>query len=286
MRVCLVWNENAGDGNSLGEIQTLLARAGHHVDAVVQRNAELPRNVELVVAAGGDGTVARVGRTLAGGHIPMAILPIGTANNIAKSLGIHGTAAEVIKGWKDKEIRRIDVGMVHDPDGEAIFLEGVGVGLIADEIKKSRDAEKAKRNEQEPKPEVSEARQLYADALSQLTASHYVVTIDGNTIEGDYLLVEVLNVQAIGPRVRLSPEVSPVDGLLSVVLAGEQERQAIERHINSRPTTSLNDAGLKTWRAKQVTLSGFDHYHVDDDVRSANGDVSVWIKPAFLPILG
>ena len=51
---------------------------------------------DLFIAAGGDGTVAEVIHEAAGTGVPVALLPIGTANNIARSLGIVGDAREII----------------------------------------------------------------------------------------------------------------------------------------------------------------------------------------------
>ena len=79
------------------------------------------------MAAGGDGTVARAGRALAGRDMSLAILPLGTANNIASSLGISGTPAEAIAAWRHQRVVRIDVGVIQH-DGESRFLESVGAG--------------------------------------------------------------------------------------------------------------------------------------------------------------
>jgi diacylglycerol kinase family enzyme len=47
--------------------------------------------------AGGDGTAANAARTVAGRAIPLAVLPLGTANNIARSLGYVGSIEELIR---------------------------------------------------------------------------------------------------------------------------------------------------------------------------------------------
>ncbi len=133
MRLCLYWNSNAGGAISLDEVSALLVAAGHHLECVVERPADLPEvfdvAIDCVVAAGGDGTVARAGRALAGGNIPLAILPLGTANNIASSLGISGSLEKAIAAWRHQRIVRIDVGVIQH-DGETRFLESVGAGLV------------------------------------------------------------------------------------------------------------------------------------------------------------
>jgi diacylglycerol kinase family enzyme len=54
----------------------------------------------IVVAAGGDGTVTRVATQIPDRDIPIAIIPLGTANNIARSFGITGTFEEIVAGLR------------------------------------------------------------------------------------------------------------------------------------------------------------------------------------------
>src|SRR5438132_904355 len=57
--------------------------------SIASQTAELLRNgVDLVVVAGGDGTVSEVASTLVGKTVPLLIIPLGTFNNFARSLGI------------------------------------------------------------------------------------------------------------------------------------------------------------------------------------------------------
>src|SRR5687768_7439178 len=97
MRIWLYWNATAGDETPLEAITAQIRRAGHEV-ARVLRDEDAPDSVvgskaDALVAAGGDGTVARAARALAGSAMPLAILPLGTANNIATSLGINDDPA-------------------------------------------------------------------------------------------------------------------------------------------------------------------------------------------------
>lgn len=82
---------------------------------------------DLVVVAGGDGTVSAVAKGLLHSNVPLGILPVGTYNNIARSLGIPNTAEEALKVVLAGQERQIDVGSANG----AIFLEVAGVGLDA-----------------------------------------------------------------------------------------------------------------------------------------------------------
>jgi hypothetical protein len=104
VRVSLFFNKNAGDGVTLDHIRDAIEQRGHELVRVIENRTNMERLLEerpdIVVAAGGDGTIAHVARLLAHRGIPLAILPLGTANNIAKSVGITASIEDVIGGWE------------------------------------------------------------------------------------------------------------------------------------------------------------------------------------------
>jgi len=286
MRFCLYWNDSAGGGTSLDEVSVLIAKAGHSVECVVERPADLPCvfgvPIDCVVAAGGDGTVARAGRALAGRDIPLAILPLGTANNIASSLGINGSLEKASAAWRHQRIVRIDVGVIHH-GGETRFLESVGAGLVVAGINAGNAA--IPKNG-DPVSNLARARDLYVETIEQLQPTHCDITLDGTSIAGDYLLVEVLNIPRVGPGVSLSAEVNPADGLLSVVVATAAEREQLAAYLKARQNGEPASAGLRSWRGSHVEIQGLAEFHVDDEVRSAHGAaVTIGIMPAALAVM-
>jgi diacylglycerol kinase family enzyme len=127
---------------------------------------------------------------------------------------------------------------------------------------------------------------MFLAALSDLQPQHSRLCIDSEEVEGDYLLVEVLNIASVGPRLRLSAETTPADGLLSVVIAGETDRQAIASHLSQSSNDRDDHAWLKSWRASRVEVTGWHEYHVDDEVRASHsGELTIAIRPASLRVL-
>ncbi|WP_017717894.1 lipid kinase [Kamptonema formosum] len=97
-----------------------------------QRLPELIRQysqqVDCVIIGSGDGTINAAVDALASTHLPLGILPLGTANNLARNLGIPQSvpaACQIIAGGK---IRRIDLGWVNGK----YFLNVAGMGLSAE----------------------------------------------------------------------------------------------------------------------------------------------------------
>src|SRR5690349_16136093 len=138
MRVTLLHNESAGDDDQpTGQrLRELIAGAGHEVAYRSASNEDLARTLsepaDVIAVAGGDGTIGRVAKRLAGTAIPLAVLPMGTANNISHTLGIAERPLEqLIAGWNRAKIRRLDVGLARGPWGNRRFIEGLGVGVFA-----------------------------------------------------------------------------------------------------------------------------------------------------------
>jgi diacylglycerol kinase (ATP) len=97
------------------------------------------------VVAGGDGTVGYVFCNLADRSIPIGVMPFGSANNIARSLGIAGTPAELAEQRRIRHVQQFHLMNVTKDDREkAISVEGFGVGLIPALIK--RRAPRARRS--------------------------------------------------------------------------------------------------------------------------------------------
>jgi diacylglycerol kinase family enzyme len=94
----------------------------------------LSKRWDAVILAGGDGTVGKSVRWLRNRKTPIAILPLGTANNIARSLGIEGDLESLLSKLPTSSARSLDVGCAKGPWGERMFLEAVGVGSIAEGV--------------------------------------------------------------------------------------------------------------------------------------------------------
>src|SRR5512133_2759173 len=94
-------------------------------------------NVDRVIAAGGDGTIRIVADRLAGSGIPMAVVPVGTGNLLARNLDIPLTVAEAIKvafGQQTRDIDLVKLTVDGVPAEHFAVIAGLGVdAMIMDE---------------------------------------------------------------------------------------------------------------------------------------------------------
>src|SRR5215813_12490166 len=210
MRTLLLHNPTAGATHpNADELMGRLYAAGFSPQYQSSKDEDyreaLAEHWNLVVVAGGDGTVARVARSLRDRTTPIAILPVGTANNIARALGITGDIDAMIDRLGTAQARRLDVGLAQGPWGKRRFLEAVGFGAIAKAISHSG-----------PKP----PQPLRIDAGGE----RFEFSVDGEQFAGDFLLFEILNLNLTGPALPILFAAQPDDGMLEIVFLLESER--------------------------------------------------------------
>lgn len=289
MKIALVYNEKAGDGLSAAELRHDLVHAGHEIIAMLEHDEPLGHTLdraELVVVAGGDGTVRRIALDLAGhrGEIPLAVLPRGTANNIGTSLGVMGELRATIGRWDRGAIHPLDLGHARGPFGERHFIESVGGGLVAEGIA-AMDSEE--HPETEADAMLRKALGRFRSVLSDLRPRRCQVELDGQHHEMDLLLFEALNIRSIGPNLVLCGEADPFDGELDVVFAGEAERAALDRYLAARIDGRIEQLDLPARRARRLRIAGLPRVHVDDEVIDAPGAeaITIRIQPGSLRVL-
>lgn len=272
MRVTLIHNPGAGKhGKQNGEqIVELLEAAGHDVRYQSSKDDgwknALKKPADLVAVAGGDGTVARVARRMAGRGIPVAALPSGTANNISRSLGlVERPFEELVRGWPDARRVKLDVGLAKGPWGERYFVEGIGMGVFARLLASGSGKRIKKSKTKKPKEKVDNALQRLKTRAQRMQPLEIQASLDGKDISGSYLLFEAVTIPYVGPNLFLAPDSKPGDGHFDVVLASEAERARLVEYLETWQGNRQRLAVLPSHRGKRLVLewSGFE-MHLDD----------------------
>jgi diacylglycerol kinase (ATP) len=217
-------------GERLGRWTEVSLRPGESITALIQ---ELLSEATTLFVAGGDGTVRAAAQALQGTDIPLAILPTGTVNVMARELGVPllDPYAAVDLGLSGLE-RRIDLGVCN---GETFLLvcsggvDSATVGQVNEGLKSAVGAT---------------AYALAAvGALATFTPPWVRVTIDGIALpEVEVFLVAVSNTSLYGGDLKLLPAASLEDGLLDIALFTAPPLPAAVRNAAFLP--QLADAAL------------------------------------------
>ena len=158
-----------------------------------------------VLVAGGDGTVHHAAAVLAGTPVELGLIPLGSANNIAGSLGIPDQPRAALRLAAGGRAHPMDVGRC----GRHIFLEAAGLGFHASVL--NRYAQTNRK---------SLVRGLYALArtAAELKPFSAVLTVDGHTREASIFQMTISNLPMYGTNFRPAPGAKPDDGFLDVTI--------------------------------------------------------------------
>jgi YegS/Rv2252/BmrU family lipid kinase len=201
--------------------------------------------VELVIAAGGDGTVHAVASGLVGTASVLGIIPTGTLNNLARSLQIPDTIPAACRAIATGETRAIDVGMIN----EHVFLEVAGVGL---------EARLAPAGEEIKHPGILSINHGILRALKTFfgfKAVRMKIAVDDGTPRSYRTFqVTICNASSYALHLQLAPHILMDDGLLDVVVYQELSKFAYLRHVLSMRLRRPHSPTIKHLRVRSLRV--------------------------------
>ena len=296
MRVTLFHNPTAGDAPlTADQLTSILSDAGYQVRYQSTKDdlsAALEDVGELAIVAGGDGTVAKVARALGDTDIPLAVLPLGTANNIGKALGVFGDIRDLVGSWKDAPRRAIDIGVASGPFGEERFLESVGSGAFAELVRRGRT--EVDETASIVHRETDRALQLMASILREARAEDWKLELDDHDLSGSYLAVEAMNIPFVGPNIPLAGDAEMDDGELDLVLLRDEDRERLLDYVVGRvESASAVMPSLDVRRGRRIRMippAGWQ-LRIDDELveLDAGADaraVDILLRPGVVQVVG
>lgn len=230
MQIAIVWNPSKTDKETLSAAVTAAAPDAElrwyetSEDDPGQGMAREASSAspDLILAAGGDGTVRAVAEALAEQQDSpdLGILPLGTGNLLCRNLGIPLALPDAATHAVTSAARKIDFGWVEytGDDGSPQrhgFAVMVGFGIDANMIAETNDDLKKKAG-----------WLAYVESIGRAVSASDVirarVDIDGRTQETDAHTIIVGNCGAIQGGVTLLPDAQPDDGILDVLILSSE----------------------------------------------------------------
>ncbi|HEX4652955.1 MAG TPA: diacylglycerol kinase family protein [Candidatus Udaeobacter sp.] len=296
MRILLIHNPKAGERNhDKKQLIASLIERGHKTfyQSTKKRGWKkaFDKSVDLVIAAGGDGTVRKTAWRLMDTDVPLAILPLGTANNLARSLGFTASPDKIMAHLGQGTVQPFDIGVARGAFGKKFFVEAAGGGLLADFVKG------AEHTDDEEAPKKQRIRQ-HVSSLRKISAQYpprqWNISIDGEDVSGSYLLWEAMNIRAAGPGLNLAPRAASDDGVLDFVSVREQERTLFEKYLDAQLAGNAHPFPFPARKVRELQIAeraGSMHFdgkvwQKKRDKRKSSGPVEISVRPAALMISG
>ena len=197
-----------------------------------------------IIAVGGDGTANEIANGLVETGTALALYPIGSGNDFARSLGYPRKGRDIARFLAGARRRLIDVGEVNG----RIFVNAAGVGI---------DGHVAERIEASARI-VGPALGYFVGALVSIATYRpqpMRLRIDDQTIEGKHLVVVAANGTHFGSGMHVAPKAKIDDGLFDIVVAGDLGRwSSVVALAKLYRGTHVNGRDIVAFRARSLDV--------------------------------
>jgi YegS/Rv2252/BmrU family lipid kinase len=234
------------------------------------------RRSRLVVAWGGDGTINEVASALAFDDVPLAIVPAGSGNGLARELGIDRRPDRALEAALAAEPRPMDVGEI---DGR-LFVNVAGIGFDASVADAFNAATNRRRG-------FAVYAGIAARALVAYRPAQYTITTPEGRASLRAVLVTVANSAQFGNNARIAPGARVDDGLLDLVTFEERSRLETLSHLPRLFNGTVTCArGCTLRRIRQATIECDTPmvFHVDGEPVHGGTSLRVRVHPGALYI--
>jgi diacylglycerol kinase (ATP) len=232
---------------------------------------------DVVVAVGGDGTVNEVFSGILGTQAIFGIIPAGTGNGFARTLGLPLSPEKACQVLVEGYTKEMDVGMAND----RYFLGTAGVGF---------DALIAEFAGEKLGPLRGMWLYFFAGALTFYRYKPPLVNveIDSEIVKITPLVIAIANTRIYGGKALIAPDAKPDDGLLDVCVIQDMSAIRLLRHLPKLFTgRHVNLPDVTMHKGRKITINSPEPIplHVDGEAAGSHARVEFTILPKAIRVL-
>ena len=293
LSVKLIANPGAGkvsdSSDNLKLVTGYLEKSGFTVDVALAKPKEeatpiarraVKDGYKIVIAMGGDGTIEAVMRGVTGGKVRLGIIPAGTENNIALSLGIPKDLQEACDLIASDHTLKLDMGQVTTRKGKKFdFFEMATIGLSAAVYP---DANKAASGK------LSNIKATAMTFIHQETRPKVFLTLDNESkIEVETMLVMVSNTPVFGKNFLVAPDASMQDGLLDISVYPDFGKVELLRYYAAVMDGGYSgDGKVQHYQARKIKVKSSPKLDtMADGVELGKGAVKIKVRKGALRVI-
>jgi lipid kinase YegS len=280
----LVMHGQRADNDALRHLVSWVRDKGHSVDPRVTwetgdgiRFARdgAARGVDAVIAAGGDGIINEVVNGLDGSDVPLGIIPLGTANDFARQVGIPDDPDHAMDVVLRRAPRTIDTAELNGRR----FLN-VSSGGVA--------AEATAETPAEAKEQLGPLAYLITGMrkLADLAPRAARITAPGVDLQSEFLFFAVGNARITGGGTRITPRALVTDGLLDLCIIEAMPRGDFAKLLlRIKKGEHLGEERVRYFQVPSVTIAADCPVTVNVDGESSEATtLSYRVRPSDLRI--
>jgi YegS/Rv2252/BmrU family lipid kinase len=254
--------------------EVFLTTAAQHARTLARDAVD--RGARLVIAWGGDGTVNEVASVLAFGPAALGVVPAGSGNGLARTLGVPWSPAEALRVALRGADRLIDVGEL----GGRLFVNVAGIGLDAEVALRFNTHARERRG-------LLPYLALGLQSVLRDSARDYTIRLDGEPVRRRALLVFCANGQQYGSGACMIPGARLDDGVLDLMVVGDRPRLArlwLARRVLTGSLPAAPDVLVRQVRSFEIAADGPLRFHVDGEPALGGGTLEGCVHPGALRV--
>ena len=249
-------------------------------------------SADILAVAGGDGTLRKAAMEILTRELkeketsPIAFIPLGTANNLGKSMGLMREPEELVASWEAGDIKGLDVGKIKGCGDKLYFIEAFWFGIFPNLMNNMKKMDT--REDVSAEEELELALKETLKIIKEYKARDCNLVIDGIDHSGKFLLVEIMNIKSIGPNLELNPLGDPYDGEFEIIIIPEDQRERLEIFVQNKIDGSDENISFSSLKGKDISITwDGKHGHVDDEIVKADKtfDISLHMHQGILSML-
>ena len=238
-------------------------------------------HVDLVIGAGGDGTIRYLADGLADTGIPLGLVPAGTGNLLARNLDLpleEGDAIEVALSGRVHLIDLVKITVDDRPPEHFAVMAGIGIdAMIMDET------------DEDLKDKAGSAAYFVAagKALGRLPVRMTVQLDTNRPVRRNAMLCVIGNVGTLRGNLTLIPGASPDDGLLDLYIASPRRFRhwvKLALRLITRRAKKDDQVDQHSGKTVRIIIDGKEDYQLDGDVVGESTTLFAEIQPGALAI--
>jgi diacylglycerol kinase (ATP) len=235
--------------------------------------------IRLVIAHGGDGTIDRAACGMAGTSAVLGIIPSGTQNNLARSLGLPvGDVQAAVKIIQEETPLKVDMGLARLGSTRRYFLEACGIGLISDLFPAADEIQHGN---------LARLGDLLGTLFTS-TPSRMSLNLDKGRlkVEASGHLLLVANMPYFGLQFHPAEHISCQDGLLDVIVYSNLTKLDLLGSAVMASTGSPEDVRVQHFQVKNMVIDTEPKMQVMvDGTILGEGAFSVSLKAGCLNVI-